>query len=395
MSCNIKHFKVLVVALITLFGQPVLAQNTISPSVEPDELDQLEEALRPFVMPESGPFRPDQISIEQMAIISAWSRSGHANIASRSFSNWNDAGEIPPVCATCHSGAGFRALHGLDGSQPGLPDHPMPTGGVVDCDTCHNPRLSSVEEIRFPSGLMHPVAPGEASCLTCHQGRAAGNMITNAVADKAEDLPDPDLGFINPHYAVAASTWLGGYAASGYHYPGKPYSGRFFHARPVASCASCHDPHTLTVSEQTCLTCHQESQPQDIRLSRQSFDGSGNLTQGIRADIAANADLLKGMLSDYAAQIAGTPMVYDGHRHPYFFADANGDGIMDEAEGKPAPYNAWTPRLLKAAYNWKFVTADPGAYAHNPHYALELLYDTIEDLGNPLGFDMAAAGLAR
>ena len=43
-----------------------------------------------------------------------------------------------------------------------------------------------------------------------------------------EDTPNPELSFINPHYATAAATMLGGYGG-GYHYPGKDYSGRFLH----------------------------------------------------------------------------------------------------------------------------------------------------------------------
>ena len=45
---------------------------------------------------------------------------------------------------------------------------------------------------------------------------------------------------------------------------------------------------------------------------------------------------------------------------------------------------SWTPRLLKAAYNWKFVGADAAIHVHNPHYALELLYDSAEDLSAAL-----------
>lgn len=391
MSCNLLRAVLPAIALSLPFGQTAMSQAPETAT----EIEQLEEALRPWVMPDSGPFRPDRIAISQAAAITAWSGSGHADAASASFSHWDEDGEIPPICSTCHSGAGFRSLYGLDGSQPGLPAQPVPTGGVVDCETCHNPRLSEIAEIRFPSGLMHPAAPGEASCLTCHQGRAAGATIAAAVGTRAADTPDPELGFINPHYAVAASTWMGGYAASGYQYPGKDYSGRFFHARPVASCVSCHEPHTLEVRQDSCQTCHEQGSARDIRLSRISHDGSGDLTKGIRADIEANAATLKQMLLDYAGATAGKAMVYDGRRHPYFFADANGDGRADESAGKPVAYDRWTPRLLQAAYNWKFVTADPGAYAHNPHYALELLYDSAEDLAGPLGRDMAGIGMRR
>ena len=399
MSVGTRHSSYLALALgavLSMVACGALAQEQPQPAPEAaSEIEALEKALQPYVMPESGPFRPDQIAIANKAAIADWARSAHAEASSEAFTHWNEEGEIPGVCSTCHSGAGFRALYGLDGGAAGVPDHPMPIGGVVDCDTCHNPRLSTVTEIMMPSGLMHPVTPGEASCMTCHQGRSAGATVSKAVGSMAADKPSGDLSFINPHYAVAASTWLGGYGASGFQYPGKQYSGRFFHARPLASCVSCHEPHTLQVSEQTCSTCHEAASFDEIRLSRVSYDGSGDVTKGIRTDVKANADRLMQLLVEYASKVAGTPMVYNGDRHPYFFADANGDGRADEAEGGPTPYNAWTPRLLKAAYNWKFVTADPGAFVHNPHYALELLYDSIEDISAPLGHDISAWNLQR
>lgn len=366
-----------------------------SPSTSP-EIEAIAEELELFVMPRSGPFKPDEIKIANQTAIASWARSGHSDASSEAFAHWDDDGEIPPVCATCHSGAGFRTFHGLDGSAPGPAQNPVPTGGVVDCGTCHDPGLSKVTEVKFPSGLMHPVATtAEASCMTCHQGRAAGNMVAKAVGETGADTPDPELRFINPHYAVAASTWLGGYGGSGFQYEGKDYTGRFFHARPVATCVSCHAPHSLKVAEDTCSTCHEDGTPDNIRLSRLSYDGSGNLKQGIRADIAANAERLHGLLIEYATSVAGTPMVYDGHHHPYFFADANGDGRADQTDGASVAYNAWTPRLLKAAFNWKFVTSDKGAFAHNPHYALELLYDSTEDLAAALGHDIQSWNIKR
>src|SRR5690606_24249890 len=138
------------------------------------------------------------------AVITHWARSGHANAHSQSFTHWNEAGEIPPTCSTCHSGAGFRSLYGFDGSSPGLPQSPIPVGGVVDCDTCHHPGLPSVTEIRLPSGTQHPVVGAEAACMTCHQGRASTATIERAVAESSEDEVNPELSFINPHYAVAA-----------------------------------------------------------------------------------------------------------------------------------------------------------------------------------------------
>lgn len=383
------------------FGVMFLTLSSISHAQDQSEgtspeIEAIAEKLELFVMPEAGPFRPDKIKIANQTAIGNWARSGHSDASSEAFAHWNDDGEIPPICATCHAGTGFRTFHGLDGSAPGLPEKPVPVGGVVDCGTCHDPNLGQINEVKFPSGLMHPVSTtAEASCMTCHQGRAAGNMISTSIAEKDLDTPDPELSFINPHYAVAASTWLGGYGGSGYQYAGKVYSGRFFHARPMATCVSCHEPHSLEVAQETCRTCHEEGAFGDIRLSRLSYDGSGNLEKGIQYDIQENAHRLLDLVIEYSNTVAGTPMVFENHRYPYFFADANADGRVDEVEGRGVSYNAWTPRLLRAAYNWKFVTSDAGAFVHNPHYVLELLFDSTEDLSTPLGYDINTWNIKR
>ena len=354
-----------------------------------------EDDAVPFALPKSGPFTPADINIENDQAIADWFRSAHANAAAEAFSHWDEDGEINAACATCHSGEGFRDFHGLDGTPAGVVDGPINTGGVVDCGTCHNAGLSEISEVLFPSGVLHPVTGVEASCLTCHQGRTAGVDVLEATEGLSVDEPNAELRFINPHYATAAATWLGGYGGAGYHYDGQDYSGRFFHARPVASCNSCHEPHTLEVEFEPCLTCHEADSPQDIRIARQSYDGSGDSSVGIRSDIEANAERLMNMLVAYTTDVVGAPVIYDGTRYPYFFADANGDGAIDVADGRPVAYTAWTPRSLRTAFNWKLVTADPGNYAHNPKYSLELLYDAIEDLSEPLGVDMDDLDLLR
>jgi len=373
----------LALALVALLG----------PGLDPARSQ--EEKAPTWVMPPEGPFSPEKVEIPNARAIEAWIRSGHSHATDEAFSHWDDAGEIPPVCSVCHSGQGFRSFHGLDGSAPGLPEKPVPTGGVVDCDTCHNRNLGQVSSIALPSGVDHPVTTADATCVTCHQGRASGLSVDRATGTGASDTPNPELSFVNPHYAIAAATQLGGYGKTGYEYRDKTYTGRFLHAKPVETCLSCHNPHSLEVKQETCLTCHQTGDPQAIRISRQSYDGSGDLTKGIRADINANSDRLMGLLTDYAAEVAGLGLVYDGASHPYFFADANGDGVADRAEGRGVAYKAWTPRLLRAAYNWKYVNADAGIHVHNPHYALELLYDSTEDLMTALGRDFGALGLGR
>ena len=389
---NFKSFTFLLATFLLLVfisgSHEVLSQNA---DTDPDVGDD----VIPFALPQSGPFNAADIKIENNDAITDWFRSGHADAASEAFSHWDEDEEIRPACASCHSGEGFRAFHGLDGSAPGVVEGPIDLGGVVDCGTCHNSGLAEISEVQFPSGLMHPVQGVEAACMTCHQGRTAGVNVETAISGMDIDTPNAQLRFLNPHYATAAATWLGGYGGAGYQYEGRDYSGRFFHARPVSTCNSCHEPHTLEVEFEPCLTCHQADTPQDIRISRQSYSGTGDTSVGIRADIQANADVLLDMIKSYARDVASAPLIFDGTRYPYFFLDANGDAAIDQVDGRPVAYNVWTPRSLRAAYNWKLVTADPGSYAHNPHYALELLYDSIEDLSDPLGFDMDNLNLLR
>jgi len=79
---------------------------------------------------------------------------------------------------------------------------------------------------------------------------------------------------------------------------------------------------------------------------------------------------------------AGKAIVYDSHAYPYFFTDVNANGKADPDEAiRTNSYKTWTPRLAKAAYNYQFVAKDPGGYAHNGRYVIQLLYDSIEDLG--------------
>jgi hypothetical protein len=97
----------------------------------------------------------------------------------------------------------------------------------------------------------------------------------------------------------------------------------------------------------------------------------------------------------YAAETIGTPIVYDSHAYPYFFVDTNGDGVPQADEANYGnQYRAWTPRLLRAAYNFQYVAKDTGGYVHNSQYLVQLLYDSLEDLGVDVsGMDRPAADL--
>ncbi|MCC6188392.1 MAG: polyheme membrane-associated cytochrome C, partial [Anaerolineales bacterium] len=44
-------------------------------------------------------------------------------------------------------------------------------------------------------------------------------------------------------------------------------------------------------------------------------------------------------------------------------------------------YASWTPGLLRAAYNYQYAQKDPGAFAHNGKYIIQILYDSLSGVG--------------
>ncbi len=94
-------------------------------------------------------------------------------------------------------------------------------------------------------------------------------------------------------------------------------------------------------------------------------------------------------IQSYAKQAVGKTIVYGAHDYPYFFHDKNDNRKADRNETiYPNRYQAWSPRLLRAAYNYQFVAKDPGAYAHNPPYVLQILHDSLADLATRVTVDM-------
>jgi hypothetical protein len=131
--------------------------------------------------------------------------------------------------------------------------------------------------------------------------------------------------------------------------------------------------------------CHNVvTGPRDIRRDTTTdYDGDGSSTEPLVEEIETLQDKLYTAIQDYAASVSGTPIMYDSHSYPYWFKD---DGSGDR-------YSSFTPRLLMAAYNYQFIMKDPGGYAHNGHYIIQLLYDGLADLGTQVTVDMT--GLVR
>ena len=321
----------------------------------------------------------------------AWSRSAHADITAEAFSHWNedDPALVPERCAKCHSGTGYLDFIGADGSEAGVVNMPAEVGSVISCTTCHNNVTLRMDSAVMPSGLELSNLGSEARCVQCHQGRASKVSVDNAISEAAvaEDTISADLGFINIHYFAAAVSKYGTLAKGGYEYEGLSYDSMFQHVDGYTTCVQCHDSHSLEVKVNECSSCHENvSSTEDIRNIRMQgsmvdYDGDLNIEEGIYYEIEGLQETLYQMIQAYASEVTQTTLLYDTARYPYFFNDANANGMIDEGEGR---FEAFTPRLVKAAYNYQTSLKDPGAYAHGGKYIIQLLYDSIQDLHTAL-----------
>ncbi|MFC1672929.1 polyheme membrane-associated cytochrome C [Pseudomonadota bacterium] len=325
----------------------------------------------------------------QVPYLEKWQGSPHANKAAESFRHWDKDGKVPKACATCHSSDGYLDFLGADGSTMGKVDASHSTDTVITCTTCHNDETLIMTEVTFPSGAMVADAGRSMRCMVCHQGRQSGPGVHKAHKGLDPDTVSDKVKFQNVHYRAAGATMYGTLVKGGYEYPGQSYKGQFKHVEGFAACSECHDAHSTKINPEQCAVCHKKARTGDldrIRVTAGDFDGDGNGAEGIAMEIDGLHSRLYAAMQGYAKTVAKTPIVYDSHTYPYFFTDLNANGRIDEDEAKyPNAYKSWTPRLAKAAYNYQFVAKDPGGYAHNGMYMVQLLFDAITDLNGDSG----------
>lgn len=339
----------------------------------------------------------------------AWAISAHAAKNPQAIPDWNNPSKrvVDAACAGCHTADGFNQL--LTVGAASASPFPATSGGEsLACETCHQPAAQALTQVLFPSGKKITASGKDAVCLVCHQGTGSTEAVNQALQDANEGDEDAPLDaasgltWVDSHSGAAAAVLMGSSAHAGYEYPGKTYTPALDHPGGDGTCTSCHDAHSNQVRVDRCQVCHlQVNQPQDARAIRMAgsnadYDGDGDTSEGLAYEIETLRGMLYQAIQGYARQISAAPIVYDQGTYPYFFVDLNENGKTDPDETQTGNrYTSWTPRLFKAAYNYRFASIDAGGYAHNGPYLLELLYDSIEDLNQKIADPINLARAAR
>ena len=348
---------------------------------------------------------PAADGVSLAAIVTKWEGSGHADATSEAFTHWNEdePAEVPPTCAKCHTTDGARDYFGADGTEAGKVDAAHQINDPVSCIACHSTAVAAMTSVKLPSGAVLKDTGVNTACSTCHSGMGSSTAVKAKIEGLAEDEVIADSTMMGAHYFHAAATHAGSDGYSGFEYANKAYYATFQHADAVNTCTECHDPHSTHMQEppagqaSLCSSCHagvnSYADYKTVSMSKVDYDGNGTV-EPVYNEIEGMKALLIKALSGYSGAVAGKTFGFNPAAYPYAYIDTNADGTLSEEESAfPNQFKGFTPRMLKAAYNLMFVAKEPGAYVHNPKYAVQLLFDSIEDLSAQSG--VSISGLKR
>lgn len=340
-----------------------------------------------------------------------------------------NAGNNNYACFHCHNGIGTIAwqedVQGTQDADVVFGDEP------IICISCHDPHQNfppMTDNVRMPVKMTQystssitisgdvfldnqPVPHAQTDvkngtiCIFCHQGRESGLTL---YATKLAPGKTITGNFFNPHYlGTAAMLW----GHNAYEFAGKSYG--FNEAHQGANCPTCHmdnatsdnrnGGHTWWPNADTCnvSTCHgaanmgaiaknpnSDNGPAspDVATYRAIFD-TNNYTGDPGGASLSIAESIRVLEDKVIAVLAVNGVFYNDLVYPYFFSDS----------ASTTTFTAWTPPLYKAAFNLSFVikglpssaTSQIGqpnnsAAVHDYKYVIQILQDSLENLGAPL-----------
>ncbi|MDD2851354.1 MAG: hypothetical protein PHY09_05550 [Desulfuromonadaceae bacterium] len=304
-----------------------------------------------------------------------WAATGHASTTALPWIDYDFKSRSE--CVRCHTTTGFIAYSTakVTAAWGTASDK---TKEVLTCVGCHSdvsngtvrtvtPNKPFADEASFTN-----VDVGTSNiCMDCHSGRNNGTSIQVKVG--TADFTN--LSYIAPHYLTAGGSLQG---KSGYDFPGRTYSKFSDNAHSKVGilnsnstgtggpCVACHmsatDKHAFspvtvatgsisTITATTCTNCHTDSS---------TFNAAS-----VDARKVAFINALT-VLKDVLA----SKNIFITDNYPYVTNTNWGTGQAGA-------------NVMGAAFNYKLFATEPGAYAHNPEYAKQLIADSIEAVVTP------------
>jgi len=313
-------------------------------------------------------------STENATIRGQWAASGHAATSDLPWIDYDF--KTRGGCVQCHTTTGFIAFSTARVTAAwGVASDK--TKEVLTCVGCHSDIAAGTVRTVTP---VKPFAD-EASyqnrnvgtsnvCMDCHSGRNNGASIQVKIG-ASFDLATS--AFIAPHYLSAGGSLQG---KSGYHFPGRSYANYSSNSHRMVGTSNT----LATGTAGPCVTCHMTSatshgyQPvsvdQNGAITAVTTTECANCHGTAMAATTLDADRVSfnNALAILNAQLTAINHPYTPN-YPYF-----GKGNWGAGQNGA--------NVMGAAFNYKLLLAEPGAYAHNSAYAKQLIVDSIDAAAN-------------
>ena len=226
--------------------------------------------------------------------------------------------------------------------------------------------------------------------MTCHQGRASGPDVDAAIAAAAAATAT------TPSARCCASRTSTTTRPPRPCSPAAPRAATSTRARSTTSASATSTASTPASAATTrtprrckfdaCASCHagvnDVGAARDIRMMSSvgiDYDGDGNPTEGHLRRARRPARQAAGGASGRTARSTARRSATRPPPIPTGSSTATATATCSAAEAVGANgYKSWTPRLVRATYNFQLASKDPGAFAHNAKYIIQLLYDSVD-----------------
>jgi trimeric autotransporter adhesin len=310
-------------------------------------------------------------TVSNAIVRSQWALSGHAATTAAPWRSLDF--KTMSGCVQCHTTTGFIAYStGRMTAAWGSAEDK--TKEVLTCVGCHSDisagtirTVQPVQPFADDSFVNSDFGPSNI-CLGCHSGRNNGASIKVQIGQ----VDFSNTPFIPPHNYAAGAVLQG---KGGYHFPGESYASYSSNYHRLIGMSNLKG----TGNSGACISCHMSGSEKHL-FQAVATDSSGNVTT-ISTTVCANCHgaffnkALKeeqlgyrNALSVLKAMLENRGFIYRSG-YPYFSGVNWGHGEAG-------------PNVMGAAFNYRLLLSEQGAYVHNSAYAKKLLRDSIDLLYN-------------